>query len=181
MSDGNAVPASGADSDVATLFPRERLDLFLLTGQSNMCGRGDLSDLAQPTPQCAERIWRWRSKGSWEPARDPMQEPDDPVYAVNADRRGGVGPGLWFADHLAARENSLQLGLVLCARGGTTIERWRREESPLSLYGVMIERTRLATAHGQLRAVLFSHGESDTRSREVHRPGRNSSSGWLRT
>lgn len=31
----------------------------------------------------------------------------------------------------------------------------------------MIERTRLAGAHGELRGVLFSHGESAARSREV--------------
>ena len=125
----------GADSDVANPFPRAQLDLFLLVGQSNMSGRGDLNDLAHRGSRCVERIWRWRSACGWEPAFDPMQEPNDPIFAVNADRRGGVGPGLWFADHLVARETSLQVGLVLCARGGTSIEQWRRKESPRSLYG----------------------------------------------
>jgi len=158
--------ARDAEADMIPAVPGRRLDLFLLAGQSNMSGRGDLEDLAGASPRRAERIWRWRSMGGWEPARDPLQEPDDPIFAANADQNGGVGPGLWFADNLAERKADMHLGLVLCARGGTPIDRWRRDESPQSIYGATLHRVREASAGGKLRAVLFSHGESAAHSRE---------------
>lgn len=41
----------------------------------------------------------------------------------------GVGPGLAFAKELANRQPDLVIGLVPCARGGTSILAWQRNLS----------------------------------------------------
>ena len=101
---------------------------FLLAGQSNMAGRGDLTpDTALTAPGCLMlRMGRWQ----------PMSEP------VNADRavlegacpRSGASLAASFAARYAA-ESVCQAGLIPCADGGTTIEQWqpRTRRAPIAI------------------------------------------------
>jgi sialate O-acetylesterase len=54
------------------------------------------------------------------------------------------------------------IGLIPCARGGTSLHEWSEMEkgSADSLYGAMLER--IGRAGGRLRGVLWYQGESDT-------------------
>jgi len=134
-----------------------------------MAGRGNLADLPLGFPNNKGRLFVYNNALSgWEHAAEPLQDPDDPVFAVNADRRvqyrgGGVGPGLSFADSMADSSNT-DIGIVLCAKGGTAIAEWQRNLNQTSLYGALMNRVCKVLTTGCIRGVIIYHGESDTKN-----------------
>ena len=128
-----------------------RIEAFLLAGQSNMAGRGDLTaENAVSAPGCLMlRMGRWQ----------PMSEP------VNVDRAvlPGSSPrsGACLAASFAAacpRERGVRVGLVPCADGGTTITEWQ-PGGPLFDHAVM--QAGLAMRTARLAGILWHQGESD--------------------
>lgn len=95
--------------------------VFVLAGQSNMAGRGDLLGL-EDTPELDEHVLCFAQRGDvWQPAADPLHA-DKPSKA-------GVGPGLSFARELRRRlivagAKDTQILLVPCAWGGTSVRYW---------------------------------------------------------
>jgi hypothetical protein len=85
---------------------------FLLIGQSNMAGRGELNRVPSIID---DRIQMFRS-GSWQKAAEPLHD-DRPDLA-------GVGLAMSFADELLKSEPAQIIGLIPCAVGFTKIEQW---------------------------------------------------------
>ncbi|XP_066393912.1 probable carbohydrate esterase At4g34215 [Miscanthus floridulus] len=142
--------------------------VFILAGQSNMSGRGGATngtwDGIVP-PECApsERILRLSPSLRWEEAREPLHAGIDVGNVV------GVGPGMPFAHAVLASEGaeSVVVGLVPCAQGGTPIANWSRGTE---LYERMVTRARAAVAEcsgrGELAGMLWFQGEADTMRRQ---------------
>ncbi|XP_020110091.1 probable carbohydrate esterase At4g34215 [Ananas comosus] len=136
--------------------------IFVLSGQSNMSGRGGVRarrwdgvvpSACGPAPSAVLRL----SAGArWEDAREPLHADIDTAKTC------GVGPGMAFANALLPRlpvSSSSAIGLVPCAVGGTAIREW---EPGTHLYAQMVRRAKEAVAGGgELRAVLWYQGESD--------------------
>ncbi len=123
------------------------LHLFLLIGQSNMAGRG----MVRPEDtQIHPRIWMFNRDNQWVPSKDP----------VHFDKPDLIGTGLCseFARTLAARFPSMQIGLIPCALGGSSLDEWRPGDK---LFTNAIIRTRLALASGKLSGILWHQGEAD--------------------
>lgn len=139
----------------------ERLDLFLLMGQSNMKGRG----VVPPDQKLNPRIVAMQMKNDkWVVASDPLHT-DGRVDPVDGSSNAGVGPGLSFAQAVAAREPNAMIGLIPCAVGGSKIAQWQ-PGVPRSLYDEAIRRAKLALSQGtktRLCGVLWLQGESDTK------------------
>lgn len=129
--------------------PPADLDMYVLAGQSNMAGRGAISDGDRPPHP---RVWVLGGDLRWGPARDPLHR-DGPD--------AGVGPGLSFGEAVAAARPDRHVGLVPCAVGGSPLSRWERGGD---LYVAMLGRAAEARKRGRLRAVLWHQGESDARS-----------------
>jgi hypothetical protein len=132
------------------------LHVFVLAGQSNMAGRGQVeAEDRTPIPN----VWMLDRSGAWVPAVEPM----------HADiLEAGVGPGRAFAAALAARDTTIAIGLVPAAVGGSGIAAWVPGASyePLRVhpYDDALARTRLALAHGTLAGILWHQGETDADS-----------------
>ncbi|EPS63422.1 hypothetical protein M569_11363 [Genlisea aurea] len=133
-------------------------EIFILSGQSNMAGRGGVVgnkwDGVIP-PECAPddlRILRLNAQLRWEPARDPLHAD------IDVKKTCGVGPGMAFAN--AVKDRVGTVGLVPCAVGGTRIGEWARGGI---LYDDMIKRAKAARIDGggEIRAMLWYQGESD--------------------
>ena len=158
---------------VATVEPIFVGDLWVLAGQSNMQGVGDLVDVTPPHPQ----VMLLGMDGRWKPAEEPLHwlvDSPDPVHsgdpATRAERSArehktrtkGAGLGLPFAVSMV--ENTrIPVGLVACAHGGTSMEQWspaRKGEGGQSLYGSMLRQVGLAG--GKVKGMLWYQGESDT-------------------
>eukprot|EP00929_Paragymnodinium_shiwhaense_P097282 TRINITY_DN59020_c0_g1_i15.p1 TRINITY_DN59020_c0_g1~~TRINITY_DN59020_c0_g1_i15.p1 ORF type:complete len:221 (-),score=44.98 TRINITY_DN59020_c0_g1_i15:103-765(-) len=141
--------------------------VFLLAGQSNMAGRGPLSELQDEMRD--DRIGVLDAAGQWcYPARHPLHydKPD----------KVGVGPGLAFAesiiDFLPAEER--KIGLLPCAVGGSELERWAppsdNQKDGGDLFASAVHRVRegLASSPGcRLSGVLWHQGESDSGSADL--------------
>jgi type 1 glutamine amidotransferase len=148
-------------------------DLWVLAGQSNMEGVGDLLDVAPPHPQ----VMLLGMDGVWNEAEEPLHwlidSPDrvhsgDPstraarAAQTHKTRRKGAGLGLPFASALVS-STGVPIGLVACAHGGTSMEQWnpaKKEQGGNSLYGSMLRQVNLAG--GKVKGVLWYQGESDS-------------------
>ncbi len=136
------------------LPPKERFQLFLLVGQSNMAGRGAVTP-ADQVPHA--RILMLNQAGEWVPAIDPLHF--DKPAAV------GVGLGRTFGSVLAEAYPGDTIGLIPCAVGGSPIDSWQ----PGFLYPPTkshpwddaMRRAKLAMAAGTLKGILWHQGESD--------------------
>lgn len=123
------------------------LRVFLLMGQSNMVGRGELTRL--PTDS---RVLVFNQEEQWQVAQDPLHE---------TSLRDRVGPGVSFACGLLRVLQPLaSIGLVPCAVGGSPLSRW---EKGGDLNAATIRRAAQATEYGSLTGVLWLQGEADAK------------------
>lgn len=95
---------------------------FLLVGQSNMAGRGDLTPENTITaPDCF-----MLRMGRWQPMSEPINV--DRAVAEGAVPRSGANLAASFAAQLQ-KETGAKIGLIPCADGGTRISQWQPGES----------------------------------------------------
>lgn len=117
---------------------------FLLIGQSNMAGRGFLQEAVAVD---TSRIKVLRN-GRWQPMYRP----------INGDRPfSGVNLAESFAEKYAEKYD-VDVGLVCCADGGTSLEQWK--EGSL-LYDHAVAQARLASRTSAIAGVLWHQGEAD--------------------
>lgn len=86
--------------------------VYLLIGQSNMAGRGQVDAESKLTdPQ----IIMLDSQNHWVTATDPVHY-DKPI--------AGVGPAISFAKNIKGSNSKIKIALVPCAWGGSPIKVW---------------------------------------------------------
>ena len=147
-------------------------DLWVLAGQSNMQGVGELIDVTPPHP----RVKMLGMDGKWTQAEEPLHwlvDSPDPVHSLDPKtraersakehktRKKGAGLGLPFAVAMV-EATGVPVGLVVCAHGGTSMGQWspaKKDEGGNSLYGSMLRQFQLAG--GKVKGVLWYQGESD--------------------
>ncbi|MBN1349304.1 sialate O-acetylesterase [candidate division KSB1 bacterium] len=134
-----------------------KLSLFILAGQSNMSGRGEYIPDQPPNP----RIFLFGNDYHWKLAAEPIDDSENQVDEISIDSNPGFSLGLAFATSLLSEEPDLVIGLIPCAKGGSSIEQWQRNLSDKSLYGSCLKRARAASVMGEIAGLLFFQGESD--------------------
>ncbi len=146
--------ASAFGAEPAAQPPASRnFHLFLLIGQSNMAGRGEMEEIDRaPHP----RVWKLTRAGDWTAAVAPLHF-DKPKIA-------GTGLGGAFGRTLAEENPDIHIGLIPCAVGGTRIGQWKKGGK---LYANAIARTRTAMQRGALKGVLWHQGEGDSGSEQA--------------
>jgi hypothetical protein len=130
------------------------LDLFLLAGQSNMAGRGEI-EAQDRVP--IEGVLALNKELAWGPAVDPLHW-DKPIAAV--------GLGRSFAATLQKYGAARQVGLIPAAFGGTSLEEWKVGGK---LFADAITRARAAAPVGRLRGILWHQGEAESAKEETAR------------
>jgi hypothetical protein len=149
------IPSTKEDPELESPTTKQ---IFILSGQSNMSGRGGVTkhhhwDGVVP-PECRPNstIFRLSAKLHWEAAREPLH------FDIDTKKACGVGPGMSFAN--AVKERVGMVGLVPCAVGGTAIKEWERGKH---LYESMVVRAWESVKEGgKIKALLWYQGESDT-------------------
>ena len=133
----------------------DNTDLFLLIGQSNMSGRGNVEEMDKVIHS---RVFSFTQNGSMTPAIDPIHF-DKPKVA-------GVGPGRTFGISVSNSMKDRNILLVPCAVGGSPIDSWRPnafyKENNCYPYDDMVKRIQLASEFGRFKGVLWHQGESDS-------------------
>jgi hypothetical protein len=142
-------------------IPKEyqgKLQLFILAGQSNMSGRGDMS---QQEPETNSRIYVFGNDYHWKLASEPMDDPSNQVDIVSEDLEAGFGPSMSFAAAILEHRPEMIIGLIPCAKGVSSIYEWRRRLRTDTLYGSCLQRARVASNMGSIAGLLFFQGETD--------------------
>ena len=167
LSSGDA-PAA-AELTIGPLFVG---DLWVLAGQSNMQGAGNLLDVTPPD----DRVQSLGMDGVWTRAEEPLhwlEDSPDPVHSADPasrearskhehlTRTKGAGLGLPFGVALAEATH-VPIGLLPCAHGGTSMAQWdpaKKGEGGNSLYGSMIRQ--IGLAGGKVKGILWYQGEAE--------------------
>jgi hypothetical protein len=153
-------------------------NVWLLAGQSNMEGVGDMSGAARPHPL----VRAFSMRREWRLAEDPLhllaESPDkchhtsqqcSPEESEEKRRTNvkGVGVGVFFGREMVEKSGVPQ-GLICTAHGGTSMQQWSPEQAHLggeSLFASMLASVR---ATGQsVAGVLWYQGESDANPKDA--------------
>lgn len=137
-----------------------KLDIFLFIGQSNMAGRGYITDNYKGA---LEDVFLLTPTGGMEPARNPLNKYSTIRKQLDLQ---GVGPAYSFAKAIADRTGH-KLGLVVNARGGSSIDSWVKGAAD-NYYGEALSRIRQALKFGTLKAIIWHQGESDSRDPDIY-------------
>ncbi len=131
------------------------MDSFLMIGQSNMAGRGDLGEVEQiNNPKCFMlRCGRWV----------PMSDPVNPDRGIQGEFASGVSLASSFADEYA-KSTKRDTGLIPCAYGGTRILEWQPGEL---LFDHAVMMAKLAQRTSEIKGIIWHQGESDCVSKEL--------------
>lgn len=143
-----------ADDVLPVLPGKEVFQVFLLAGQSNMAGRGEVTEADR---EIHPRVLMLAKDGSWQYAVDP----------IHFDKKvAGAGLAKSFALELVRRDPDITIGLVPAACGGSHIAHWEPgtyyEKTASRPYDDAISRTRRAMQDGTLKAILWHQGEGDS-------------------
>ncbi len=146
-------PRLAAQGNVASPID-SNFHLYILMGQSNMAGRGEITDEYKTEHPAVLML---NKKNEWVPAHHPLHF-DKSV--------AGVGPGLSFATRIANQNAKVKIGLIPCAVGGTSINLWQpgRYDSATKThpYDDAELRIKMAMKSGLIRGMLWHQGESDS-------------------
>ncbi|UCD50550.1 MAG: sialate O-acetylesterase [Phycisphaerales bacterium] len=156
---GMIVPTSWAQDNHAPNVEKGTFHLYLLAGQSNMAGRGIVTEQDK---QINPRVFVLNRLNRWEPAAEPLHF-DKPNMV-------GVGPGLTFGKAMAEADPNVTIGLIPCAVGGSPISTWKPHAyyQPVNVYPYddALARCRVATQRGVLKGILWHQGEGDSNAED---------------
>lgn len=136
----------------------QKLDIYILMGQSNMAGRGPLT--AEDSIAKNEKVLMLTKDLKWVPAKNPLHF-DKPGVAA-------VGPGLSFGLMMQAANKSETIGLVPTAVGGTSINSWTPggydNATKKFPWDDAEKRILEAMKYGTIKGVIWHQGESDSKA-----------------
>ena len=122
-------------------------DLYVCIGQSNMAGRATLTPEVMDTLQ---NVYLLNDKGNFEPAVNPLNRYSTVRKDLSMQR---LGPAYGFAKEMA-RQTKRPVGLVVNARGGSSINSWLKGSKD-GYYEEALSRVRIAMKQGGvLKAIL---------------------------
>ena len=127
------------------------LNIFLLIGQSNMAGRGNVEDV----PLVKNNNILMFRNDRWILAEEPLH--------MDSPEAAGIGLGMSFAVELWGKYQDERIGLVPCAVGGTPLSRWM---PGADLYKNCVTVIQHALTAGKLKGILWHQGESDSNTIE---------------
>lgn len=132
--------------------PKELLHVYLLIGQSNMAGRAAYGDAeSDVNPRC----FLLNDKNQWEVATHPYNR----YSTIRKDiKMQKMNPGYGFSRMMLEADPKVSIGLVVNARGGTSINQWGKGTK---FYDEAVKRAKEAQKTGVLKGILWHQGESD--------------------
>ena len=137
-------------------------DLYVCIGQSNMAGRATLTPEVMDTLQ---NVYLLNDKGNFEPAVNPLNRYSTVRKDLSMQR---LGPAYGFAKEMA-RQTKRPVGLVVNARGGSSINSWLKGSKD-GYYEEALSRVRIAMKQGGvLKAILWHQGEADCSNPEAYK------------
>ncbi|MFR9602648.1 MAG: sialate O-acetylesterase [Rikenellaceae bacterium] len=135
---------------------KEKFDVYLLIGQSNMAGRGYM--IPSDTLNSMEGVYLLNMEGEVVEARNPLNQYSTIRKNYSMQQ---MSPAYSFATKLH-RESGRKILLVVNARGGSSISEWAPDNDSTKFYSEAVRRTRQAMEYGELKGVLWHQGCADS-------------------
>ena len=133
---------------------KKNLHVYLLIGQSNMAGRAPFN---HKDAAVVKRAYLLNDKNEWEPAKNPLNRYSTIRKSLDLQK---MNPGYAFVKTILATNKNVSIGLVVNARGGSSIKQWTKSSK---FYKEALKRTRIALKNGTLKGILWHQGESDAK------------------
>lgn len=147
---------SGLGFTLAQTKVDRNFELYILIGQSNMAGRGVITDEFRNAVH--PRIYMLSKDNHWVPAKHPLH--------FDKPKAAGVGPGLAFGIDMAEGNPGVKIGLIPCAVGGTPIEHWLPgafdQATQTHPYDDAMLRIKAAMKSGVIKGVIWHQGEANS-------------------
>ncbi|MCB0669864.1 MAG: sialate O-acetylesterase [Saprospiraceae bacterium] len=140
---------------VKELPAKDRFWIFILAGQSNMAGRGQVEP---PDTIDNNRILSVNEKHQWIYAKEPLH-----YYEPNLT---GLDCGMSFANNLLDHiPSDVTVGILPCAIGGSSVEQWLGDSlyRGVRLFSNFKEKADLAGKSGIIKGLLWHQGESNSK------------------
>lgn len=131
---------------------KENLHIYLLIGQSNMSGR---AEIGQEDDEVIAGCYLLNDNDEWEPAKNPLNRYSS-IKKVSEVQK--LNPGYTFAKNMDNNKHSISLGLIVNAKGATSINLWKKGSE---FYNEALRRTKIAQKTGVLKGILWHQGEAD--------------------
>ncbi|MCT4647641.1 MAG: sialate O-acetylesterase [Carboxylicivirga sp.] len=132
---------------------KKDVHIFILMGQSNMAGYGELLPEDTLTINGAWMLRGWTSQRgnfTWQPAKHPIHN------RLGSDQFGLAGP---FAKAYLKANPGVEIAFIPVAYGGAEI---RSLHKGTDVYRDAVNKAQWAKSHGVIKGVLWHQGESDT-------------------
>lgn len=144
---------------VEVMPPKEKVWLFVLAGQSNMAGRGQVEPCdTVPHP----RIFSVTPDKRWVAAKEPLQ-----LYQPALT---GLGPGMAFARALIEElDEEIYIGLIPCAVGGSSAGNWLSDSlyNGVRLKSNFTDKLLWAKEYGTVKGIIWHQGEADATAEKI--------------
>jgi hypothetical protein len=144
-----------AGTTVYAQQPDPNFELYILAGQSNMAGRGTITDEYKNAG--SEKVLMLTKDGKWVQAKHPIHF-DKPSAAV--------GPGMAFGLEMLKANPNVKIGLIPAAVGGSPIESWLPGALDAATgthpYDDAVARIKLAMQSGVIKGIIWHQGESNS-------------------
>lgn len=152
----------------------DNYDIYILIGQSNMAGRGKISEYDRGSIQ---NVFLLNNQNLIEKASVPLNKYSTVRKSLQMQ---GINPGYSFAKKISS-ETGRKILLIVNARGGTTLEEWMKGykskkhfDSEIgdepewdgrripSLYKETVRKARKGMKYGNIKAILWHQGEGNS-------------------
>lgn len=144
---------------MTTLQKKENIWVFIMSGQSNMAGRG----IVEPGDTISnKRILSINKEGQIILAKEPLHfyEPE----------RTGLDCGLSFAKTLIKKiPDSISILMIPTAVGGSSISQWLNDSlyRGVNLFSNFLAKVEIGKQNGIIKAILWHQGESDANDEDI--------------
>lgn len=138
---------------------KENVWVFIMAGQSNMAGRGNVEPKDTVTDK---RILSINKDGQVVIAKEPLHfyEPE----------KTGLDCGLSFAKTLIKKiPDSISILIIPTAVGGSSIRQWLGDSvyRSVKLFSNFTDKVEIAKQNGVIKGILWHQGESDANEKDI--------------
>ncbi|MBP0904050.1 sialate O-acetylesterase [Mariniflexile gromovii] len=142
---------------------QEPMEIYLCIGQSNMAGRAPIETQDRDSLNNVFLFTNDENK-PWEKAANPLNKYSTVRKHIDMQK---LGPSYGFAKTMAQSRQGKRIGLVVNAKGGTSIEEWKPGDT---LYNEAVNQTKKALKHGVLKGIIWHQGETNASRYKAYMP-----------
>lgn len=139
------------------------MELYLCIGQSNMAGRAPI-ELQDKDTIPNVFLFTGNEEHPWEKAANPFNKYSTVKKRLDLQK---IGPSYGFSKEMIKDNPNTKIGLIVNAKGGTSIEEWKPGDT---LYSQAVSQAKKAMKLGVLKGIIWHQGEANSGRADKYMP-----------